>query len=177
MTGTTAWRRLQRLEEGGAIKARVALLDRRVLGLNVIVFAEVKLSTTGREALAVFEKAIQRFPEVLDCYTVMGEKDFLLRIVVPLSIPAIGTACATSPCSTSSKFATRKISQTAVSMAGMLARLDGAQFRRLHRSHIVNLDHVAKLLPWFGGDSLVMMSDGGRLTLSRNHRVAMRGFA
>ena len=83
MTGTTAWRRLQRLEEGGAIKARVALLDRRVLGLNVIVFAEVKLSTTGREALAVFEKAIQRFPEVLDCYTVMGEKDFLLRIVVP----------------------------------------------------------------------------------------------
>jgi two-component system, LytTR family, response regulator len=62
-------------------------------------------------------------------------------------------------------------------MAGMLARLDGAQFRRIHRSHIVNLDHVAKLLPWFGGDSLVMMSDGGRLTLSRNHREAMRGFA
>jgi len=61
-------------------------------------------------------------------------------------------------------------------MAGMLERLDGALFRRIHRSHIVNLDYVKKLLPWFGGDSLVMMADGSRLTLSRNHREAMRGF-
>jgi Lrp/AsnC family transcriptional regulator len=83
LTTTTAWRRLQRLEEHGAIKARVALLDRRVLGLNVVVFVEIKLATTGRDALAAFEKAVQRFPEVLDCYTIMGDKDFLLRIVVP----------------------------------------------------------------------------------------------
>ncbi len=58
-------------------------------------------------------------------------------------------------------------------MAGMLERLDSALFRRIHRSHIVNLDHVKKMLPWFGGDSLVMMSDGSRLTLSRNHRDAL----
>jgi two-component system, LytTR family, response regulator len=62
-------------------------------------------------------------------------------------------------------------------MAGILERLDGALFKRIHRSHIVNLDHVKKLLPWFGGDSLVMMSDGTRLTLSRGHREALRGFA
>ena len=62
-------------------------------------------------------------------------------------------------------------------MAGMLERLDGALFRRIHRSHIVNLDHVKKLLPWFGGDNLVMMADGTRLTLSRNHREALREFA
>lgn len=62
-------------------------------------------------------------------------------------------------------------------MSGILERLDGALFRRIHRSHIVNLDHVTKLLPWFGGDSLVMMADGSRLTLSRNHREALRGFA
>jgi two-component system LytT family response regulator len=62
-------------------------------------------------------------------------------------------------------------------MAGMLERLDGALFRRIHRSHIVNLDHVKKLLPWFGGDSLVMMADGSRLTLSRSHREALRQFA
>jgi two-component system, LytTR family, response regulator len=62
-------------------------------------------------------------------------------------------------------------------MAGILERLDAAQFRRIHRSHIVNLDHVKKLLPWFGGDSLVMMADGSRLTLSRNHREALRDFA
>jgi two-component system, LytTR family, response regulator len=62
-------------------------------------------------------------------------------------------------------------------MAGMLERLDGALFKRIHRSYIVNLDHVKKLLPWFGGDRLVMMSDGSRLTLSRKHRDALRGFA
>jgi two-component system LytT family response regulator len=60
-------------------------------------------------------------------------------------------------------------------MAGILERLDGAQFRRIHRSHIVNLDHVTKLLSWFGGDSLVMMADGARLTLSRNYRDALAG--
>lgn len=61
-------------------------------------------------------------------------------------------------------------------MSGILERLDGALFRRIHRSHIVNLDHVVKLLPWFGGDNLVMMDDGSRLTLSRNHREALREF-
>jgi two-component system LytT family response regulator len=62
-------------------------------------------------------------------------------------------------------------------MAGILARLAGTPFRRIHRSHIVNLDHVTKLLPWLGGDSLVMMADGSRLTLSRNHRDALQGMA
>ena len=61
-------------------------------------------------------------------------------------------------------------------MAGIQQRLDGTVFRRIHRSHIVNLDHVKKLLPWFGGDLLVMMSDGSRLTLSRNYREALREF-
>jgi two-component system LytT family response regulator len=61
-------------------------------------------------------------------------------------------------------------------MVGMLERLEPAQFRRIHRSHIVNLDHVRKILPWFGGDSLVMMADGCRLTLSRNYRDALQDF-
>jgi Lrp/AsnC family transcriptional regulator len=71
------------LEESGAIKGRVALLDRKKLGLNVVVFVEIKLATTGRDALAAFERAVQKYPEVMDCYTIMGDKDFLLRIVVP----------------------------------------------------------------------------------------------
>jgi two-component system LytT family response regulator len=63
------------------------------------------------------------------------------------------------------------------SMAGMERRLDPAHFRRIHRSHIVNLDHVAKRLSWFGGDALIMMSDGTRLTLSRNYRAAFEDFS
>ena len=61
-------------------------------------------------------------------------------------------------------------------MLGILEKLDPALFRRIHRSHIVNLDHVKKVLPWFGGDFLVMMADGCRLTLSRNFREGMAEF-
>jgi two-component system LytT family response regulator len=58
-------------------------------------------------------------------------------------------------------------------LSGVLERFDPARFRRIHRSHIVNLDHVRKILPWFGGDSLVMMADGARLTLSRTFKHAL----
>lgn len=59
------------------------------------------------------------------------------------------------------------------SMRELEGRLDPEQFRRIHRSSIVNLDRIRKLLPWFGGDYLVMMADGSKLTLSRNHRPAL----
>ena len=61
-------------------------------------------------------------------------------------------------------------------MLGIIEQLDPQLFRRIHRSHIVNLDHITKLLPWFGGDSLIMMADGYRLTLSRNYRDALKDF-
>ena len=55
-------------------------------------------------------------------------------------------------------------------MTGLLARLDPAQFRRIHRSAIVNLDCIKEFQPWTGGDQLVIMRDGTRLTLSRTFR-------
>lgn len=61
-------------------------------------------------------------------------------------------------------------------MKAIQERLDPVLFRRIHRSHIVNLDHVRKILPWFGGDCLVMMDSGTRLTLSRNCRGALESF-
>jgi Lrp/AsnC family transcriptional regulator len=81
VTSTTCWRRVTALEQAGVIKQRVALLDRAAVGLSVMIFAHVKLSTQGRDALAKFDEAIRGFPEVLECYTLMGEWDFLLRIV------------------------------------------------------------------------------------------------
>lgn len=81
MTTSTCWRRISRLEELGVIRSRVALLDREKVGLNVMVFSHVKLSTSGRDALARFEQAVRVHPEILECYTLMGETDFLLRIV------------------------------------------------------------------------------------------------
>jgi len=78
---TTCWRRIQQLEQQGVIKGRVALLDRAALGLDVTILAHVKLATTGRDAIAMFEEAIRDRSEVLECYTLTGEWDFLLKIV------------------------------------------------------------------------------------------------
>src|ERR1700743_307213 len=50
LSTTTCWRRIQQLEQNGVIKARVALLDRNALSLDVTIFAHVKLATTGRAA-------------------------------------------------------------------------------------------------------------------------------
>jgi Lrp/AsnC family transcriptional regulator len=81
LSTTTCWRRIQLLENNGVIKARVALVDRNALGLDVTMFAQVKLATTGRDAIATFEAAIRDRAEVLECYTLTGEWDFLLKIV------------------------------------------------------------------------------------------------
>jgi Lrp/AsnC family transcriptional regulator len=77
----TCWRRMQRLEREDIIRSRVALLNREKLGLNLMVFAHVKLASHGREELVKFEQAVRDHAEVLECYTVLGERDFLLRIV------------------------------------------------------------------------------------------------
>ncbi len=55
-------------------------------------------------------------------------------------------------------------------MTGVLGRLNPAQFRRIHRSAIVNLDCIKEFQPWSGGDHLVIMRDGTKLTLSRTFR-------
>lgn len=81
LSQSPAWRRIQRLKVEGIIKAEVALLDRRKLGLNAHVFAQVKLNAHGRGHLDEFTTAIVGFPEVLECYVLMGPVDFLLRIV------------------------------------------------------------------------------------------------
>ncbi len=81
LTQNPCWRRIKRLEEAGVILKRVALLDQRQLGLNVTVFARIKLSAHGKRSLPEFEEQIRELPEVLECHTVMGDYDFLLKIV------------------------------------------------------------------------------------------------
>lgn len=75
------WRRIDRLEREGFIKKRVAIIDRRKVGLNAHVFAQVKLNAHGRANLDEFSEAIRGFPEVLDAYVLMGTTDFMLRVV------------------------------------------------------------------------------------------------
>lgn len=81
LSPSPCWRRIDRLERDGVIRKRVALLDRRQIGLNAHVFAQVKLNAHGRAHLDEFAEAIRAFPEVLECYVLMGPVDFLMRVV------------------------------------------------------------------------------------------------
>jgi Lrp/AsnC family transcriptional regulator len=81
LSASPCWRRLDRMEREGVIMRKVALVDRRKVGLNAQIFAQVKLNAHGRAHLDEFSAAIRSFPEVLECYVLMGPVDFLLRIV------------------------------------------------------------------------------------------------
>jgi Lrp/AsnC family transcriptional regulator len=81
LSPSPCWRRISLLEESGAIRKRVALLDRDKLGLNVLVIVNVRLTSHGRQSLAAFEERVRQFPEVMQCFTVMGAIDFVLVVV------------------------------------------------------------------------------------------------
>lgn len=83
LSQSPCWRRIQRLQDEGLIARRVAVLDRRALGLNMLLFAHVKLEAHAGASLDAFRTAIADIPEVLECHVLMGQVDFLLRIVVP----------------------------------------------------------------------------------------------
>ena len=72
---------MQALREQCVIVDQRVKIDREKVGLNTMVFAYVKLTSHGRSNLAEFSDAVREFPEVLDCYVMLGNVDFLLRIV------------------------------------------------------------------------------------------------
>ena len=82
LSHTPCWRRVRRLEEKGFITRRVTLLDPEKLELNVNVFVFVTLSRHQSNALTRFENAVKNIPEIVECYSVSGQADFLLRVIV-----------------------------------------------------------------------------------------------
>lgn len=81
LSQSAVWRRIQHLRDEGVIVDQPVKIDREKVGLNTMVFAHVKLTSHGRSNLADFSAAVREFPEVLDCYVLLGNVDFLLRIV------------------------------------------------------------------------------------------------
>ena len=73
-------RRLRILEAAGVITGYAALLDEAKLGFGVSVFVSVRLDKQVDEALEAFETAIKEFPEVVDCWLMTGNRDYMLRI-------------------------------------------------------------------------------------------------
>ena len=82
MSQSPCWRRINKLEEQGLIDRKVTLLNREKLGLEVVVCATVNLTAQGRDNLEDFEREVRVLPEVLECYTMAGIWDYMLKIVV-----------------------------------------------------------------------------------------------
>jgi Lrp/AsnC family leucine-responsive transcriptional regulator len=75
-------RRVRMLEAAGVIKGYVAVVDQAKVGLPISVFASIKLERQREEELDRFAGAVARWPEIVDCYLMTGQRDYLLRIVV-----------------------------------------------------------------------------------------------
>ena len=82
ISASPCWRRVRQLEQDGVIERYVTLLNPARLGLGVSVFVQVRLATQIESALEVFESAILARPEVMECYLMTGDADYLLRVVV-----------------------------------------------------------------------------------------------
>lgn len=83
LSSSPCWRRVKALEEAGVIRGYAALLDAKAVGLGVNVFMSVSLSTQVEKALKEFERAAAARPEVMECYLMTGDSDYLLRVAVP----------------------------------------------------------------------------------------------
>lgn len=75
-------RRVKALEERGVIEGYAALVDEGRLGFGISVFVSVRLDKQIDDALAAFERTIDGFPEVVDCWLMTGSRDYMLRVAV-----------------------------------------------------------------------------------------------
>lgn len=75
-------RRIRILEEAGVITGYAAIIDQTKVGLPISVFVSIKLERQREDELDRFSQAVARWPEVVDCYLMTGQRDYLLRIVV-----------------------------------------------------------------------------------------------
>jgi DNA-binding Lrp family transcriptional regulator len=76
-------RRVKILQENGYFRGQVTLLDPDRVGLPVNVFIQVTLNHKAKKNLEVFEASVQRWPEVMECYLMTGDFDYLIRVAVP----------------------------------------------------------------------------------------------
>lgn len=83
LSTTPCWRRVQKLEEAGVVQRRVAILDPVQVNAAVTVFVSIKTSQHSQAWLEKFDAAVTDLPEVVECYRMSGDVDYLLRVAVP----------------------------------------------------------------------------------------------
>jgi Lrp/AsnC family leucine-responsive transcriptional regulator len=81
LSATPVWRRVKELEASGVIRGYVALLDREKLGLSICVLAHVTLVRHNEGAVDQFEAMARSSPEIMECHSVTGEGDYLIKVI------------------------------------------------------------------------------------------------
>lgn len=81
LSHTPCWRRIQRMMEAGVIGERRHIVDPAAAGFDVTVFCFVKIKEHRRERLREFEEAARRVPEIIQCYSISGEYDYILQVI------------------------------------------------------------------------------------------------
>jgi Lrp/AsnC family transcriptional regulator, leucine-responsive regulatory protein len=79
---TAVYERIKKLERAGVIKQYVALLDSTKLEMGFLVFCHIKLAKHSEENIKKFETKVQQIPEVMECFHVSGDYDYLLKVLV-----------------------------------------------------------------------------------------------
>jgi DNA-binding Lrp family transcriptional regulator len=82
LTKTPVYERIKRLEQKGYIDKYTALVNRKKLGTSMVVFCFVTLNTQQLDKLNAFSTAVSKIPEVMECYLMTGQSDFILKVVV-----------------------------------------------------------------------------------------------
>lgn len=80
LSSSACHRRVRALEDSGVIAGYGARLDPVILGLGLLAFVEISLTSQSREAMDRFETAVTNFPEILECHLMAGHADYLLRV-------------------------------------------------------------------------------------------------
>jgi len=83
LSTTPCWRRIQKLESDGVIKARVALINPNAVNAGLTVFIAISTGEHSIQWLERFNAVVQTFPEIIEAYRISGEPDYMLRIAVP----------------------------------------------------------------------------------------------
>lgn len=83
LSASPCWRRVKELEASGVVRRYTALVEREKIGLSTCVLAQVSLQRQTENAATQFEQAMQVAPEVIECYSLTGDADYLIKVVVP----------------------------------------------------------------------------------------------
>ena len=82
LSGTAIYERIRKMERKGIIESYSVRINKNLVDLGFVVFCQIKLKEHKHEYLVKFEREVIRFSEVLECYNVSGDYDYLLKVLV-----------------------------------------------------------------------------------------------